>query len=194
MFVTWAGAAIAAHTLVLMRFAGACLSVWKQPRAGKKYIEIARRALMGAVAYAGVGAALGLPLLCSAIFVSISPERFSYLSWALGLDERVALATFGLPLVVRALEWAFLGGPLVVLATFFLLGLLTMLPATGRGSKVTWGAVGLAANAAYLTITIAAPAPEDTRGWSVALIAAGISAACLITWLWLKIRHLLYPL
>src|SRR6266513_1740078 len=97
ILVTWAGAMITAHTLVLMCYVRVCYRVWTQPRTDKGYLGVAYRAFMGAVTYAGVGGALGLPLICSVSLLSMSPELASNLSSPLGLVERVAHATFGLP-------------------------------------------------------------------------------------------------
>src|SRR5205823_740439 len=105
--------------------------------------------------------------------LAMSPEATTKLRLPAGLAFGTAVSTFLLP-------WEVTSGRLplalvVVLASFFLLGLATMLPGLGYGSKVIWGAIGLAAYAAYLFISLAVS--QNLYAGGAVVITAGILLA-----------------
>ena len=119
-----------------------------------------------------------------AALLSMGPELASKLDLPVGLAFGTAYATF-LPLSFSGLNLP--STVIAVFASFYVLGLVTMLPGLGYGSKVLWGAIGVAAYAAYLLVGIVIVITQAFYFWSIILIPASIMVAGGIRWVSLKI-------
>jgi hypothetical protein len=170
------------HTVVLMWHVMACHRVWKRADGVEGFLRVAGRAMAGTAVYSAIAVVQWVLVLGFAGILSMSPEAVTKLNLPAGLAFGTAVATFLLP-------WQATSGSLplafvVVLASFFLLGLATMLPGLGYGSKVAWGAIGVMAYAAYLFISIGVL--QELYAGAAALVAASTLAALAIMWLLLK--------
>lgn len=158
IFNILAGGIITAHILVLMWFARACCKVWKQGDILEGFEAIVGRAVLGTGIYGSLAVVLVGPFFILAWTVgALSPGVAASGSMHTELADRVPAAAFLWPLIVTSGNFAV--AIVLVLTSFILLGIVTMLPGLGYGSKAVWGAIGLAGYAAYLylfmTMTVA---------------------------------------
>ncbi|MDQ5825509.1 MAG: hypothetical protein M3441_15050 [Chloroflexota bacterium] len=158
IFLAIAGATVTSHAFLLMCYVVSCYRAWVKADGADGFLSIAGRAIVAAVAYGASAAVLAVPLFVLAGIFAFSPGLASELDIFPGLAAFAVAATYGLPFEASGGDFPIVIG--VVLIAFFVLGLVTMLPGLGYGSKRLWAGFGMAAYLTYLSCYAAYVFPQ----------------------------------
>ena len=144
-----AGVTLTSHTFLLMCYVVSCYRAWTKAEGADGFLRVAGRAILATMAYGALASVMGMPLFVLLGLLGSSPGLTAEAHPFAGLAVYAVVATFALTFFI--VGWDYPLAIALVLIAFFVLGLVTMLPGLGYGSKRLWGVIGLGAYLAYLS-------------------------------------------